>query len=104
MTREEQKINREFKKRLPQEIRKLNKKYNLQYAHEFLYRFEGDFLYIGMPAISSIKCGLLSNTVEIKPWVLDEIYWKVHASQSHFMFGECLRLDIFISINSLHIR
>ena len=27
MTREEQKINRELKKRLPQEIRKLNKKY-----------------------------------------------------------------------------
>ncbi len=77
MTREEQKLNRELKKRLPQEIRKLNKKYKFQYAHEFLYRFEGDFLYIGMPHMSSIECGRLSNSVEIKPWVLDEIYWRV---------------------------
>lgn len=77
MTREEQRINRELKKMLPQEIRKRKKKYNLQYAHEFLYRFEGDFLYIGMPSISSAECGRLSNSVEIKPWVLDEIYWRV---------------------------
>ena len=77
MTREEQRINRELKKRLPQEIRKLNKKYKLQYAHEFLYRFEGDFLYIGMPRISDIECGNMSISVEIKPWVLDEIYWRV---------------------------
>lgn len=55
----------------------MNKKYRLQYAHEFLYRFEGDFLYIGMPSISAMKCGSLSNSVEIKPWVLDEIYWRV---------------------------
>ena len=59
------------------EIRKLNKKYKLQYAHGFLYRFEGDFLYIGMPSISSIECGQFRTSVEIKPWALDEIYWKI---------------------------
>lgn len=77
MTREEQKINRELSKRLPLEIRKLNKKYKLQYAHGFLYRFEGDFLYIAMPSIPSTMYGKLKCNVEIKPWVLDEIYWKV---------------------------
>ena len=51
MTREEQLRNREHKKRLPQEIRKWNKKYKIHYSYEFLYKFEGDFLYIGMPSV-----------------------------------------------------
>ncbi len=85
MTREEQLRNRELKKRLPQEIRKWNKKYKIHYSYEFLYKFEGDFLYIGMPSLGS-DC--LYNAVMITPWVLDEIYWKVQKMNMEEMLNQ----------------
>ena len=85
MTREEQLRNRELKKRLPQEIRKWNKKYKIHYSYEFLYKFEGDFLYIGMPSVGS-DC--LYNAVMITPWVLDEIYWKVQKMNMEEMLSQ----------------
>ena len=94
MTRDEQKLNKELRKRLPQEIRKLNKKYKIQYAHEFLYRFEGDFLYIGMPSISSVECGKLQNSVEIKPWVLDETYWRTQKMDMDEMLRQPMSLHV----------
>ncbi len=77
MTREQQRIIREQKKRLPLEIRNLKKKYKINFARGFVYRFEGDFLYVLVPFISSWNFGFIHPAIYIKPWVLNETYWRV---------------------------
>ncbi|GLC78331.1 hypothetical protein [Lacrimispora brassicae] len=75
MTREEQKEIRELKKLLPIELRKQSKEFGFQFAHGFLYRFEGDFLYYAILDISSNRS--LTMTTLIKPWILNELYWEI---------------------------
>ena len=77
MTREEQRIIREQSKRLSVEIRNHRKEYNLQYAHGYLYRFDGDFVYFTIPDIVKNEMGVLKTSDMIKPWVLNQLYWEI---------------------------
>lgn len=77
MTREEQKEIRELKKLIPIELRRQRKEFDLQFAHGYLYRFEGDFLYYAILSIPTNRIGDLSISIFVKPWVLNELYWAV---------------------------
>ena len=108
MTREEQREIREIKKRIPAEIRKQRKKLDFQYAHGFLYRFEKDFLYSAI--IDSNQTGILQTAIFIKPWILNEIYWKIQhmnmeemlsQPKSFHVRGAFTINDIFFQTNSM---
>ncbi|MNC38638.1 hypothetical protein D3C75_872570 [compost metagenome] len=77
MTREEQKEIRELEKQIPIEIRKLKKEFRFQFSYGFLYRFEGDFLYIAIISLPSNRVGIINIVTLINPWILNELYWEI---------------------------
>ena len=77
MNREEQKEIRELKERLPKEIRFYRKEYDFYYQYGYLFRYEGDFLYNAIISIPSNRVGEISIATMIKPWILNETYWKI---------------------------
>lgn len=79
MSREQQRMIRELDKKLSDELRKQKKDFNFQYAYGFIYRFEGDFVYsfILRPVSEGDNGIAVSVSSFIKPWVLNEIYWKM---------------------------
>lgn len=77
MTREEQRIIREQNAQIPSELRKLCKQYNLKYAYDTLYRFEGDFLYYSHLTVRTTMFDVLGNSQYIKPWILNKLYWEI---------------------------
>ncbi len=78
MTREQQKEVKEANKELPKLIRNLKKDNNFNYANGFLYRFEMDYVYYAIISIPTTKAlNNLSVSFFVKPWVLNETYWKV---------------------------
>lgn len=77
MKREQQKLIKDLNKRISSELKDLYKKYNFKFAYDHLYRFEGDFLYT---AIIDIRPNYYEDfyvSLFIKPWILNETYWKV---------------------------
>lgn len=77
MTREEQRKIRELGKLISIELRKQRKSFNFQFAHGYLYRFEGDFLYYSILSMPSNCLGILKVATFIKPWILNELYWEI---------------------------
>lgn len=77
MTREKQKLLKELNKKITTELKVISKGYKLQFAHGFIYKFIGDFLYYAIININPTYCDDFSVSILIKPWILNETYWKV---------------------------
>lgn len=77
MKREQQKLIKDLNKRIPSVLRSLCKKYNLKFAYDHLYRFEGDFVYSAIVDIRPKYSDDLFVSFFIKPWVLNDTYWQV---------------------------
>lgn len=78
MKREEQRELKELNKEVQQLIRKLKKEYDLQFAYEYVYRFVGEFVYTAsLSYVRSDHQAHISVYLHIKPWVLNQTYWKV---------------------------
>lgn len=77
MTREKQKLMKELNKKITAELKVISKGYKLQFTHGFIYKFIGDFIYYAIININSTYSDDFSISILIKPWVLNETYWKV---------------------------
>ena len=77
MKREQQKFIKDLNKRIPNDLKDLCKKYNFKFAYSHLYRFEGDFVYTAIVDIRPEYYEDLYVSLFIKPWILNETYWKV---------------------------
>jgi hypothetical protein len=77
MKREEQKLIKDLNKRIPNVLKDLCKKYNFKFGYGYLYRFEGDFVYTAIVNIRPKYYEDLYVSLFIKPWILNETYWKV---------------------------
>ena len=106
MNREEQKEIREVKKLVPIEIRKQRKQFDFQYAHGFLYRFEGDFLYTAIIDLPSNRIGVLNTSTLIKPWILNKIYWEIQQMNMEEMLSQPKSFHVrgAFTINDIYFR
>lgn len=77
MKREQQKLIKELNKIIPNNLKDLCKRYNFKFAYGNLYRFEGDFVYTAIVDIKPNYYEELHVSLFIKPWILNETYWKV---------------------------
>lgn len=78
MKREEQRELKQLDKEVQQLIRKLKKEYDLQFAYESVYRFVGDYVYdASLSYARSDHQDYICVYFHIKPWVLNQTYWKV---------------------------
>lgn len=78
MKREEQRELKQLDKEVQRLIRKLKKEYDLQFAYEIVYRFVGDFVYHASLDYTRIDHqDHISVYLHIKPWRLNQTYWKV---------------------------
>lgn len=78
MKREEQRELKQLDKEVQQLIRKLKKEYDLQFAYESVYRFVGDYVYdASLSYVRSNHQDHIRVYFFIKPWVLNQTYWKV---------------------------
>lgn len=77
MKREQQKLIKELNKRISSDIKDLCKKHNFKFAYDHQYRFEGDFVYTAIIDIRPKYYEDLYVSLFIKPWILNETYWKI---------------------------
>jgi len=75
--REQQKLIKDLNKKILNNLKGLSKKYNFKFAHGYLYRFEGDFVYTAIVDIRPMYYEDLYISLFIKPWILNDTYWKV---------------------------
>lgn len=88
MKREQQKLIKELNKRISSDLKDLCKKYNFQFAYDHLYRFEGDFVYTAIVDIRPKYYEDLYVSLFIKPWILNETYWKVQKMNMEKMHSQ----------------
>lgn len=88
MTREQQRLIKDLNKRIKTDLKGLCKKYNFKFAHGFIYRFEGDFVYTAIVDISPKFYEDLYVSLFIKPWILNETYWKVQKMNMEEMHSQ----------------
>ncbi|QAA32225.1 hypothetical protein [Clostridium manihotivorum] len=77
MKREQQKLIKDLNKIIQRDLKELCKKYNFKFAYGYLYRFEGDFVYTAIVDIRPMYYEDLYVSLFIKPWILNDTYWKV---------------------------
>lgn len=78
MKREEQREQKALNKEVQSFIRKLKRGYDLQFAYETVYLFVGDFVYYAsFSYMRNDHQDHMHVFFHIKPWILNQIYWKV---------------------------
>lgn len=88
MKREQQKLINDLNKRIPKELKDLCKKYSFKFAYGHMYRFEGDFVYTAIVNIRPEYYEDLYFSLFIKPWILNETYWKVQKMNMEEMHSQ----------------
>lgn len=76
--REEQRLVKEVGKRLSGCIKGLSKECGFLKVGGFVYKFIGDFVYVGIISVPPVDAGTrLRIDFYYKPWILDEVFWEI---------------------------
>lgn len=82
MTRQEQRMVRELRGTINQNLKTVSKSYGFKVVSECAYKVINGFLYEVYISVPPIKCGTaISVKISVKPCAIDDIFWDVYDMQ-----------------------